>query len=76
MKNKLNVAVKEKTVKDLQDKKNSHLKVMHVKHAKLEMQRYLKSNKSIISHEEAQTIFRMRSRTTQVKLNFIGQYET
>ena len=46
MKNKLNVAVKEKTVKDLQDKKNSHLKVMHVKHAKLEMQRYLKANKS------------------------------
>jgi hypothetical protein len=76
LKNKLNNAVKEKTFKDLQDKKNSHSKVMDIKHTKLEMQRYLKANKSKISQEEAQTIFRMRSRTTEVKLNFRGKHET
>ena len=76
LKNKLNNAVKEKTFKDLQDKKISHSKVMDIKHTKLEMQRYLKANKSKISQEEAQTIFRMRSRTTEVNLNFRGQHET
>ena len=40
------------------------------------MQRYLKSSKEKIKQEEAQTIFKLRSRVTDVKINLRGKYET
>ena len=40
------------------------------------MQNYLKASKTDIKNEEAQMIFKMRSRMTEVKTNFKGMYET
>ena len=72
---KLNVAVKEKSFEDLVKMKKSHSKVMKIKHERLEMQNYLKSNDIRIKLEEAQEIFKMRSRMSEVKTNFKGKYE-
>ena len=49
---------------------------MNVKHAKLEIQRYIKANKMKINQDEAITIFKMRSRISNVKVNFRGKYES
>ena len=43
---------------------------MNIKHERLEMQNYLKSNEIRIKIEEAQEIFKMRSRMSEVKNNF------
>jgi hypothetical protein len=40
------------------------------------MQNHLKSNKLRISQNEAQEIFKLRSRMTDVKLNIRGMHET
>ena len=40
------------------------------------MQRYLKPNNLKIKKDEAQTIFKMRSRVTEVKTNYKGKYDT
>ena len=72
----LNKAVKEKTFERLNKLKVNHSKVSHLKHYKLEMQRYLKSSKEKMKQEEAQTIFKLRSRVTDVKINLRGKYET
>ena len=72
----LNKAVKEKTFERLNKLKENHSKVSHLKHYKLEMQRYLKSSKEKMKQEEAQTIFKLRSRVTDVKINSRGKYET
>ena len=74
LKTMLNCAVKGKAFLDLEDKKKSHSKV--VKHAKLEIKRYLKANKMKINQDEAITIFKMRSRISNVKVNFRGKYES
>ena len=73
----LNLAFKEKAFLDLKEKKKSHSKVMYIKHSKLEIQRYLRADKSkIVSQEKAITIFKLRSRMSDVKTNFRGKYET
>ena len=69
------MAIKEKSFKDLEKKKESHSKVMKIKYERLEMQKYLKPNEAKINLEEAQVIFKMRSRMTEVKANFKGKYE-
>ena len=56
-------------------KKESHSKVRFIKHERLEMQNYLKPNELKIKLEEAQEIFKMRSRVSDVKTNFKGKYE-
>ena len=68
--------VEEKAFEDLQKIKGNHSKVNNVKHNKLEMQRYLKPNNLKIKKDEAQTIFKMRSRVTEVKSNYKGKYDT
>ena len=75
LKNIVNKAVMDKAYEDLTKLKESHSKVMKVKHFKLEMQKYLKSNPIKISQEEAQMIFKLRSRVTDVKINQRGKYE-
>ena len=40
------------------------------------MQKYLKPNESKIKLEEAQEIFKMRSRVSNVKTNFKGKYQS
>ena len=72
----VNQAIKEKTFRDLVKKKESHSKVMNIIHERLEIQGYLKPNKSKMKMEEAQEIFRMRSRVADVKTNFKAKYES
>jgi hypothetical protein len=56
--------------------KENHSKVMHIKHYKLEMQKYLKSSKLKMKQGEAQTVFILRCRMTDAKYNYKGSYET
>ena len=71
----INQAIKEKTFCDMVQKKESHSKVRLIKHERLEMQNYLKPNELKVKLEEAQEIFKMRSRVSDVKTNFKGKYE-
>ena len=71
----LHKAVEEKTLERLNEIKRKHSKVMGLNHTKLKMQNYLKANKLKISQELAQTVFKMRSRMEEVKINFRGKYE-
>ena len=76
LKRLLKKVVADKVFRKLTDKKESHSKVMDLKHDKFKMQNYLKANKFKISQSEAEEIFRLRSRMTDVKLNFRGMHET
>ena len=40
------------------------------------MQKYLKASKYNLKQEDAQMIFNLRSRMTEVKINYRGSYET
>ena len=60
----------------LQKLKENHSKVMNVKHYKLEMQKYLKASQYNLKQEDAQMIFNLRSRMTEVKINYRGSYVT
>ena len=71
----VNEAIQQKTFRDLENKKESHSKVKNIKYSRLEMQKYLKPNESKIKVEEAQEIFKMRSRVSNVKINFRGNHE-
>ena len=72
----VNQSIKEKTFRDLIKKKESHSKVINIIHQRLEMQGYLKPNRIKLKIEEAQEIFKMRSRVTDVKTNFKSKYES
>ena len=71
----LKTAIKEKAFERLIGIKENHSKVKHLSYSNLEMQNYLKSNRVKPTKSEIQTIFEMRSRVTDVKLNFRGKYE-
>ena len=60
----------------MEKRKESHSKVRNIKHVRLEMQKYLKPNESKIKLEEAQEIFKMRSRVSNVKANFRGNHQS
>ena len=49
---------------------------MNVIHKTFEMQKYLKACNIKIKQEEAQEIFKLRSRVSNVKSNFKANYET
>ena len=59
----------------LQKVKFSHSKVETVEHNTHKIQKYLQPNKTKITKEEAQLIFRLRCRVTDVKINFRGKYD-
>ena len=71
----LNKAVKIKALEELNRKKQNHSKGKEIKYSFLEMQKYLRPSKINIKHEDAITIFRLRARMTDVKVNFKGKYE-
>ena len=48
---------------------------MNWNYSKLKMQKYLKANKNDIKVEEAQILFKLRSRMADVKVNFRKKYE-
>ena len=55
--------------------KQTHSKVKILEHNKLRMQKYLQPNSEKIRKEEAQLIFKLRSRMTNVKTNFKGKFD-
>jgi hypothetical protein len=59
----------------LQKLKENHSKVINLKYHKLEMQMYLKASQHKLKQEDAQMIFNLRSRMTEVKINYRGRYE-
>ena len=67
--------VEKKAKLKLEEKKASHSKVMHLKHESFGIQKYLKPTKMQISIEERQLIFKLRSKVTNVKMNFRGMHE-
>ena len=71
----LDKAIKEHAFQELTKKKENHSKVMNIKHKTLEMQKYLKTNK-IATIEDSQEIFKIRSKVTDVKINFKGKYDS
>ena len=62
LKKLLDKAVEEKAFEELNQKKRKHSKVTNLNHSKLKMQKYLKANKNNITVEEAQMIFKLRTR--------------
>ena len=72
---KLDTMIKEYAFQELNNKKDSHSKVKNIEHKRFEMQAYLTANKLKISQIEAQEIFKIRCRVTDVKANFRGKYE-
>ena len=67
--------IENKAIEKLEQRKKSHSKVSHITHGFLTMQTYLKPNRIQVSKEERQLIFKLRSRVTEVKMNFKTKYE-
>ena len=67
--------IREYAFNELSKMKANHSKVKSIKHKNLEMQKYLKSSELKIKQDEAQEIFRLRCRVTDVKKNFKGRFE-
>ena len=65
-----------KTLKDLNVLKEKHSKVKKLKHTVLKMKKYLKPNIVKMKKEECQLIFKLRSRSTELKVNQKNKYET
>ena len=61
---------------ELNLQKENHSKVKDLKHNIFEMQKYLKPCKIKITQEEAQDFLKLRSRMSDVKVNYKGKYET
>ena len=76
LKDILEKKITEKALEDLNKQKENHTKVMHIEHKNLEIQKYLKSCNIKITPEEAQEIFKLRSRVSDVKMNFKGKYDS
>ena len=73
--NILKNAIDEKALKDLNKTKSKHSKVLDLKHTSVQMKKYLKPNPIQITREEMQCIFKLRSRMTEVKMNYQGLYD-
>ena len=71
IKEKNQIKVFEKLTKE----KLSHSKVKHVEHNCIIIQKYLLPNSMIMKKEEAQLIFHLRCRVTEVKNNLKGKYD-
>ena len=74
--NKVKRKIQQKTLKDLEKIKEKHSKVRRLKHTVLKMQNYLKPNNLKMKKDESQEIFRLRSRSTNLKVNQKNKYET
>ena len=74
-KNILTKKIETNALEKLEQKKKLHSKVNHIQHGVLKMQTYLKPTRTNISKEERQNIFKLRSRVTEVKMNYKRKYE-
>ena len=66
--------IHEKTLERLKNLKNSHSKVKDFEYDIIKMQKYLQPNNIKISREEAQLIFKLRCRVTNVKTCMRNMY--
>ena len=57
--------IEHKALRDLNTVKESHSKVRDLKHTILKMQKYLTLNEKSMSKEDAQLIFKLKSRVTE-----------
>ena len=73
--NILNKAIEDKALKDLNQIKIKHSKVLHLKHDYMKMKKYLMPNKMKTTRDEIQLIFKLRSRMTNIKKNYEGMYD-
>ena len=71
----INKAIISKAFERLINLKENHSKVKHLAYSNLKMQNYLKPSRVMITQNEIQTIFKLRSRVTDVKQNFKAKYE-
>ena len=76
LKHILDKKIRQNAFEDLNNQKKNHSKVMHLEHKNFEMQKYLKQCNIKITQEEAQEIFKLRSRVSNVKINYKGKYDT
>ena len=67
--------LEQKTFMKLENLKKNHSKVKNIEHNRMVMQKYLQPNSMKMSKEDAQLIFRIRSKMSNVKCNFKGKYE-
>jgi hypothetical protein len=69
-------SIEEKTLEYLNQKKASHTKVLQLKHTNLKMKRYFLPSEAKQKKEESQLIFKLRSKMTDLKMNFKGIYDS
>ena len=75
LKDILNRKIKENAFEELISQKENHSKVKHIEYNSFEMQKYLKPCEIEITKEYTQEIFRLRTRTSDVKGILKGKYE-
>ena len=71
----MNKAIMNKAFERLMKLKESHSKVRNLAFSNLKMQNYFKPSRVVISKNDIETIFKLRSKVSDVKLNFKGKYE-
>ena len=59
----------------MEELKGNHSKVKNIEYENISMQKYLKPNRCEMSLADAQLIFRLRCRMTNVKMNLKGAYD-
>ena len=64
-----------KTFQSMEDHKGTHSKVKNIKYENMKMQKYLKPNSCKMKIEDAQLIFKLRCRSTKVKMNLEDIYD-
>ena len=65
-----------KTFEIMENKNKSHSNVDHIEHNAILMRKYLQPNNEKMKKEDAQLIFKLRCRMTQIKVNLKGKYDT
>ena len=65
-----------KTFEKLQLRKKSYSKVEKIEHTNIKIHMYLQPNQTNIKREEAQIIFKLWCRVTDVKNNLQGTYDS
>ena len=72
----LNEKTEEKSLNDLNKLKSGHSKVKHLKHSKMQMRKYFKQTGMKQTKEEIKLFFKLRTRMTDIKMNYKGIYDS
>jgi hypothetical protein len=74
--NMVKQSIVNKTLDEMNKKKESHSKVRLLKHEFLKMKKYFLQNEMKPSKETIQMVFKLRSRVTNLKTNLQGMYDS